>query len=215
MNEPGRLNGTDTRELRDRYADANFPVYGLDGGWSGRRWLGTVCTGPDGAVEYVSLGHGDEPNRRPDDPTPRRFVTVITVPRRPQRRSSDGAIIEATSRTGAASIAGVGLLADSWPWQLNRDLRSDWLRQQTEIAWELADHLDGEEWTFLPLEVDGVPTQLRFRESEYGWVVAGDGPDVFLGAYGRGIGPHGLGLSRLDSLYSYDDPAGNGLIATP
>jgi hypothetical protein len=203
----------ETTELRERYADATFALYGLDGGWSGRRWLGTVCAGPDGAVEYVSLGHGDEPNRRPDNPTPRRFVTVVTVPQRPQRKSADGAVIEATSRAGAASIAGVGLLADSWPWQLNRDLRSDWLRQQTEIAWELADNLDGEDWSLMPVPVDGVPAALRFRESEYGWVVAGEGPGVFLGAYGRGISPYGLGFERVESLVTYDDPAGKGVIA--
>jgi hypothetical protein len=203
----------DPRSLRDRFADADFPVYGLDGAWSGRRWLSTVCLGPDGVIEYVSLGHGDEPNRRPDDPSPRRFVTVVTVPQRPERKSEDGAIMEATSRTGAASIAGVGLLADSWPWQVNRDLRSDWLRQQTEIAWELADNLDGAEWTLMPSPVDGVPADLRFRESEYGWVLAGEGPGVFLGVYGRGISPHELGLERVDSLISYDDPAGNGVIA--
>jgi hypothetical protein len=205
----------DPRDLRDRYADADFPVYGLDGAWSGRRWLGTVCIGPDGVIEYVSLGHGDEPNRRPDDPSPRRFVTVVTVPQRPERKSEDGAILEATSRTGAASIAGVGLLADSWPWQVNRDLRSDWLRQQTEIAWELADNLDGPEWALMPSPVDGVPADLRFRESEYGWVLAGEGPGVFLGVYGRGISPYELGFVQVDSLVSYDDPAGNGVIAAP
>jgi hypothetical protein len=205
----------DPSELRDRCVSADFPLYGLDGAWSGRRWLSTVCTGPDSVVDYISLGHGDEPNRRPDDPSPRRFVTVVTVPQRPQRKSPDGAIVEATSRTGAASIAGVGLLADSWPWQLNRDLRGDWLRQQTEIAWELADALDGEDWTLMPIPVDGVPAPLRFRESEYGWVIAGEGPGVFLGAYGRGISPYGLGLERVEELVTYEDPAGNGLIAAP
>ena len=199
------------RELRDRYRDADFPLYGLDGAWSGRRWLGTVCAGPDGVIEYVSLGHGDEPNRRPDDPRPRQFVTVVTVPVRPQRRTDDGGVIEATSCAGAASIAGVGLLSDSWPWQIDRELRADWMRQQTEIAWELADHLDSEDWSPLALPIDGRSVQMRYRESEYGWVLAGTGEGVFLGAYGRGIAASALGFGRVDSLLTYDDPAGSGV----
>jgi hypothetical protein len=204
---------TEPSEFRKRYSDADFPAYGLDGSWSGRRWLGTVCAGADGVIEYVSLGHGDEPNRRPDDPTPRRFVTVITIPARAKRRSPDGALIEATSRQGAASIAGTGLLSDSWPWQLDRDLRGDWLRQQTEIAWDLADHLDDEDWSPMPMAVDAQQVMLRYRDSEYGWVMAGEGPGVFLGAYGRGIPAEGLGFERVVSLTMYDDPAGNGVHA--
>jgi hypothetical protein len=199
-------------ELRERCNGADFPLFGLDADWSGRRWLSTVCTGPGDVIEYVSLGHGDEPNRRPDDPTPRRFATVVTVPMRPRRHSGDGSTLEANSMSGVASIAGVGLLADSWPWQIDRDLRSDWLRQQTEIAWELADHLDGEHWDVLQVPLDRTPVPLYFRASDYGWVLAGEGPGVFLGAYGRGIDVCSLGLERLGSLLAYDNPAGNGVI---
>jgi hypothetical protein len=211
---PSRLARAETPGLRERIGDVDFPIYGLDGGWSGRRWLSVVCAGADGLVEYVSLGHGDEPNRRPDEASPRRFVTVVTVPRRERRRSPDGAIIEATSRTGVASIAGVALLADSWPWQIDRELRGDWMRQQTEIAWELADHLEGDEWEFLPLPIEGVPERLRYRESEYGWVFAGATSDAFVGGYGRGISAHGLGLQRIDSLLTYDDPASSNGVVT-
>ena len=56
---------------------------------------------------------------------------------------------------------------------MDHSLRDDWLDQQTETAWELADDLDGADWSTLSLPVDGVPTPFHYRESEFGWVLAG------------------------------------------
>ncbi len=190
--------GTAARSpLLDRYLAADFPWYGLDEGWTGQRRLGAVCEGGEG-LEYGTLGHGVSPSRRPGDPTPRKFVTVGTVARRERRRSRDGSgMLEATSMASAASVAGVGLLSDTWQWELDRDMRQEWVEQQTYLAWELADDLDGDGWTGLALPVDGVPNRFRYRESAYGWVMAGEAADVYVGVYGHGVSAYGLGLAAV------------------
>ncbi|KWW99277.1 hypothetical protein [Carbonactinospora thermoautotrophica] len=195
--------------VRPQFAAVDFPVYGLDEMWRGRRWLGSVCSSAAGRVECVTLGHGDWPSRRPDDPSPGRFVTVVTVPRRPRRHSGDGGFLDATSPATAAAVAGVGLLEDCWPWHIGRELRNDWLRQQIEVAYHLAERLDDEElWRPLSLTVQGKATVLRYREAEYGWVLVGEAPDAYVGLYGRGVSPHGLGLAQVKDFDEYADPAG-------
>ncbi len=190
-----------------RFAAADFPWYALDQGWTGPRWLSSVVLDASGtAVEYGTLGHGDGPSRRPADPTPRRFACVVTVPRRPRRLSPDGSgYLEATSPSSAASVAGVGLLADSWPWHLDRSLRQDWMNQQTDLAWQLADELGAAPWSPLTLPVDGQPATFHYRESEYGWVLAGAASAVYLGAYGRGLSAYSLGFAFVSDVSTFAD----------
>ena len=189
---------------------AAFPWYGLDETFTGPRWLLQVGTSVAGLVEHGSLGHGDAPTLRSPlplaDPSPdaHRFAVVVTLARLPQRRSPDGTgVLEATSVASAAWLAGAGLLTCTWPSGIERGLRQDWLEQQTAVAWDLADDLDGPDWSSLTLPVDGIPTPFRYRESEYGWVLAGDAPDVHIGAYGRGLSAYGLGLARIGDLRPY------------
>jgi hypothetical protein len=190
----------------DGYLKADFSWYGLDAAFTGHRWLNPVGMSADGTVEHGSTGHGDEPSMK-GDPAPgsRRFVVVVTVARRPGRRSADGTgVLEATSEATAAWLAGSGLLNRTWPVQMERALRQDWLDQQISIAWDLADNLAGPDWSALTLPVDGVAAEFRYRESEYGWVLAGSSADgVHLGAYGRGISAYGLGLSVIRDLTEY------------
>ena len=75
--------------------------------------------------------------------------------------------------SSAAWLAGVGLLSFTWPGQMDHTLRDDWLDQQTETAWVLADDLDGPGLVDAVPAVDGVPTPFHYRESEFGWVLAG------------------------------------------
>ncbi|WP_327285266.1 MULTISPECIES: hypothetical protein [unclassified Streptomyces] len=196
------------RRTVDGYLRADFPWYGLDGAFTGPRWLMQVGTGADGTVEHGSTGHGDEPSARGELATgeKERFAVVVTVASNPLRRSSDGTgVLEATSVSSAAWLAGSGLLAYSWPGQMDHTLRDDWLDQQTEAAWELADDLDGEDWSTLSLPVDGEPTQFHYRESEFGWVLAGSTRGgVHVGAYGRGMSAYGLGFSVIGDIASYE-----------
>lgn len=191
--------------MADGYLKADFPWYGLDEAFSGERWLAPVGMNADGTVEHGSTGHGDEPSVKVE-PTPdnRRFVVVVTVAERPVRRSSDGTgVLEATSVATAAWLAGSGLLSCTWPTQMERHLRQNWLDQQTAIAWDLADSLEGPGWSALTLPVDGVPTPFHYRESEYGWVMAGSARGVHLGAFGRGTSAYGLGLAQVKDITAY------------
>jgi hypothetical protein len=189
----------------DGYLKADFPWYGLDEAFTGDRWLAPIGLSADGTVEHGSTGHGDEPSVKVE-PTPdnRRFVAVVTVADRPVRRSSDGTgVLEATSVASAAWLAGSGLLSCTWPTHMERHLRQNWLDQQTAIAWDLADNLDGPDWSTLTLPVDGVPTPFHYRESEYGWVMAGSARGVHLGAFGRGMSAYGLGLAQVKDITAY------------
>ncbi|WP_069815697.1 hypothetical protein [Streptomyces sp. TP-A0874] len=200
-----RLGSVEQRTM-DGYLSATFPWYGLDEAFTGRRWLTGVGTAADGTVEHGSTGHGDEPSYKFETtPEKQRFAVVVTVASRPVRRSADGTgVLEATSVSSAAWLAGSGLLSCTWPSRMERSLREEWLDQQTGLAWELADALDGSGWSTLSLPVDGVSTPFHYRESEYGWVLAGAAQGgVHLGAYGRGLSAYGLGFCRVPDIARY------------
>ncbi|MDQ0385518.1 hypothetical protein ACFW4O_35010 [Streptomyces mutabilis] len=208
--EDGQGVPSDRRTL-DGYLRAPFPWYGLDEAFTGRRWLMQVGAAADGTVEHGSIGHGDEPSVRnehvsgDDRDAKEKFAVVVTVAANPDRRSADGTgLLEATSVSSAAWLAGVGLLSFTWPGQMDHSLRDDWLEQQTETAWVLADDLDGADWTTLSLPVDGVPTPFHYRESEFGWVLAGSAEQgVHLGAYGRGMSAYGLAFAVVKDIAAY------------
>jgi hypothetical protein len=202
----GRQQVPSARRTVDGFLRASFPWYGLDEAFTGPRWLMQVGSAADGAVEHGSIGHGDEPsvlNEATRDKE--RFAVVVTVAAHPGRRSADGTgLLEATSVSSAAWLAGVGLLSFTWPGQIDHSLRDDWLDQQTETAWQLADDLDGAEWSSLSLPVDGAPTPFHYRESEFGWVLAGSTQrGVHVGAYGRGMSAYGLGFAAIKDIGSY------------
>jgi hypothetical protein len=89
---------------------------------------------------------------------------------------------------------------------MDHTLRGEWLNQQTETAFELADDLAREPWSTLSLPVDGVPVDFHYRESEFGWVLAGSAPDgVHIGAYGRGMSAYGLGFAVIGDIASYEN----------
>ncbi|MFG3307334.1 hypothetical protein [Streptomyces wuyuanensis] len=195
------------RRTVDGYLSAPFPWYGLDEAFTGRRWLMQVGTAADGSVQHGSMGHGDEPSIKSDatGAEKERFAVVVTVASSPVRHTGDGTgVLDATTVSSAAWLAGSGLLAYTWPAQLDHSLRDDWLDQQTETAFELADDLAGPAWSELSLPVDGVPMPFHYRESEFGWVLAGStGNGVHIGAYGRGMSAYGLGFSVVQDLDAY------------
>ncbi|MFV2120594.1 hypothetical protein ACE14D_20015 [Streptomyces sp. Act-28] len=191
----------------DGYLRASFPWYGLDEAFTGPRWLMQVGAAADGTVQHGSTGHGEEPSIRPEATGRERgaFTVVVTVATRPVRGSGDGTgLLDATSVSSVAWLAGSGLLAHTWPARLDHTLRNEWLEQQTETAFELADELEGPAWTTLSLPVDGVPRPFRYRESEFGWVLAGStAGGVHLGAYGRGMSAYGLGFAVVTDISAY------------
>ncbi|MFF2013014.1 hypothetical protein ACFVWY_28630 [Streptomyces sp. NPDC058195] len=193
------------RTVVDGFLTAGFPWYGLDGAFTGPRRLMQVGTAADGTVQHGSIGHGDELSVREAGAEKQRFAVVVSMASSPVRHSGDGTgVLDATTVSSAAWLAGSGLLACTWPAQMDHSLRDDWLDQQTETAFELADDLDGPAWSALSLPVDGVPVHFHYRESEYGWVLAGSTPQgTHLGAYGRGMSAYGLGFSLIDDITTY------------
>ncbi|MGW2111043.1 hypothetical protein [Streptomyces sp. NPDC001948] len=194
------------RRTVDGYLAATFPWYGLDEAFTGPRRLMQVGTAADGTVQHGSIGHGDEPSVRADAGAEKqRFAVVVSMASSPVRRSGDGTgVLDATTVSSAAWLAGSGLLACTWPPQMDHALRDDWLDQQTETAFELADDLDGPAWSALSLPVDGVPVPFHYRESEFGWVLAGSTPGgLHIGAYGRGMSAYGLGFSVIGDITAY------------
>ncbi|MCX4729674.1 hypothetical protein [Streptomyces sp. NBC_01363] len=194
------------RRIVDGYLAATFPWYGLDEAFTGPRRLMQVGTAADGTVQHGSIGHGDEPSVRADAGAEKqRFAVVVSMASSPVRRSGDGTgVLDATTVSSAAWLAGSALLACTWPPQMDHALRDDWLDQQTETAFELADDLDGPAWSVLSLPVDGVPVPFHYRESEFGWVLAGSAHgEVHIGAYGRGMSAYGLGFSVIGDIATY------------
>jgi hypothetical protein len=205
------------RSVDEVFLSAALPWYGLDAQWRGPRQLGSVSTGPDGAVEYGLLGHGDAPSGRPatrEDP-PRKSAAVLTMallPRRPVPRPDGvaGVFLEATGVGTAAAVAGLRLVEEQWPWQLDPVIRQDWLHQQRDLACEVAERLGEPPWRLLTLPLDGAPHVFHYRESQYGWVLAATAPlratqqgtaatrDFLIAAYGRGVSAYALGLARAD-----------------
>ncbi|MDT0377998.1 hypothetical protein RM572_04310 [Streptomyces sp. DSM 42041] len=207
---PAAQDAPGARRGVDGYLTADFPWYGLDEAFTGARWLMRVGTAADGTVEHGSTGHGEVPSWKGDQGLEvQRFAVVVTVAGRPVRHSGDGTgVLEATSVSTAAWLAGSGLLSCTWPTEMERALRQDWLDQQTALSWELADDLGGSGWSRLTLPVDGVPTEFHYRESEYGWVLAGPAQEgVHIGAYGRGMSAYGLGFSVVKDIAGYAPPA--------
>ncbi|WP_405716431.1 MULTISPECIES: hypothetical protein [unclassified Streptomyces] len=194
------------RRTVDGYLAATFPWYGLDEAFTGPRRLMQVGTAADGTVQHGSIGHGDEPSVRADAGAEKqRFAVVVSMASSPVRHSGDGTgVLDATTVSSAAWLAGSGLLACTWPPQMDHGLRDDWLDQQTETAFELADDLDGPAWSVLSLPVDGVPVPFHYRESEFGWVLAGSASGgMHIGAYGRGMSAYGLGFSVIGDITTY------------
>lgn len=207
METTSRAEGVPTaRRTAEGYLSASFAWYGLDEAFTGPRRLMQVGTAADGSVQHGSTGHGDTPSVKSDasGAEKERFAVVVTVAASPVRRTGDGTgVLDATTVSSAAWLAGSGLLVHTWPASLDHATRDNWLDQQTETAFELADDLTGPAWSTLLLPVDGVPVPFHYRESEFGWVLAGSAPGVHIGAYGRGMSAYGLGFSQIKDLDAY------------
>ncbi|MFE0777628.1 hypothetical protein [Streptomyces sp. NPDC058861] len=207
METTSRVEGTPAaRRIDEGFLRAPFAWYGLDGAFTGPRRLMQVGTAADGSVQHGSIGHGDAPSIKSDasGAEKERFAVVVTVAASPVRRTGDGTgVLDATTVSSAAWLAGSGLLVHTWPASLDHMTRDNWLDQQTETAFELADDLDGPAWTTLSLPVDGVPVPFHYRETEFGWVLAGSAAGVHLGAYGRGMSAYGLGFSQVEDFDAY------------
>ncbi len=112
---------------------------------------------------------------------------------------SSAGSVEAMNVGAAAALAGVGLVEDNWPWDLDVNLRQQWLDQQRELAYVVAETLAGEPWQPLTLLVGQQQQAFHYRESPYGWVMAASRPDCSSSPpYGRGVSAYSLAMVRVD-----------------
>lgn len=189
---------------------AAVPWFGLDEGWTRERRLGALSLSADGVAEYGMLEHGDPPAGRPGLDAYRKAVTVVTMASLPRRavlraHGAPGGFLEATDAAAVAAVAGLGLVAEQWPWKLQVGLRQDWLHQQREIACSSAEQLGGENWRVLTLPLAGAPHVFHYRESDYGWVLVAPGlvevpggGSCYLAAFGHGVSAYPLVFARAD-----------------
>ena len=189
-----------------RHIAAALPWYGLDAGWQGPRAFGTLSTGPDGLAEFGTLRHGDPGASRPDSRVQRRAVTVLTMARLGRRPlyKADGTSagsVEAMTVSAAAALAGVGLVEDNWPWELEASVRQHWLDQQRELAYVLSESLGADPWRSLTIPVGDDQLTFQYRESTYGWVMAAARPECFIAAFGRGVSAYSLAFVRVDPAF--------------
>lgn len=119
METTSRVEGVPTaRRSAEGYLRASFAWYGLDEAFTGPRWLMQVGTAADGSVQHGSTGHGDTPTIKSDASAAEkeRFAVVVTVAASPVRRTGDGTgVLDATTVSSAAWLAGSGLLVHTWP----------------------------------------------------------------------------------------------------
>ncbi len=177
----------------------------------GTRWLIQVGLSAEGTVEHGSLGP-----RGPADPqgdaadggtrTGHPAVRGGRHPRQPARTAQRGRHRHRwrppRSPRGVAGRFGTALLHLA---------RAGWTAGCARTGWTSRPRSPGNSPTTwrvptgrtLTLPVDGIPTPFRYRESEYGWVLAGSAPGVHVGAYGRGMSPYGLGLGVVRDITAY------------
>ena len=159
-----------------RLSGADFPWYGLDEAFTGPRWLMQVGAAADGTVEHGSTGHGDEPSLGRSADRRRRSASRWSSPwratRAPQRRRHrrPGGHLGLLGRlAGRLGAAGLHLARPDGP----RAARATGSTSRPRPPGSSPTTWTGPDWSTLSLPVDGVPTPFHYRESEYGWVLAG------------------------------------------
>jgi hypothetical protein len=154
---------------------AGFPIFGLSADLLQPRWLEVWDTRRPRSEQVwrVSLGHGDAAHVEPR-------VIVTTVPRLPAMRFGEAgyAPTAADDAIGWAQQSMLHAVAPEFP--PDSADRQEWWRYELDLAGWLSGNLDAEDWTTVPLSVDGraVPFLLRqhgpawagFAELGGGWI---------------------------------------------
>ena len=197
------------RRTVDGYLLAPFPWYGLDEAFTGPRWLMQVGTAADGTVEHGSIGHGDEPSiERGRVAAGQGAVRGGRDGRREPRTAERGrhratgghvGLLRGLARRVGAAVASPGPARWTTPCGT-----TGWTsRPRRPGCWRTIS--DGADWSTLSLPVDGVPTPFHYRESEFGWVLAGSdaGGRAHRGVR-AGMSAYGLGFAVIKDIAAYD-----------
>lgn len=161
----------------------DFPVYGLDSSFHGRRWLDVwnQLGGNDSATPLanVNLGHGAPYHHGP-------VLVTITEAKLSQRRTGRSLWIGPTGVTDAALGALLGMVHVAFPAD-DAEVRPAAFWEEVNRLGELSNQLDGPEWSDATAVVDGSSVTFRLRVRNGAWAAAADLGHVAVGAYGRGL----------------------------
>jgi hypothetical protein len=161
------------RDQADVLRRTPFPIYGLDGRWTGRRWQGGSGRS-DGEVDRIELGHGDPW----DDAAP--LVRVETLRIRKERERM-------TEVSAAQELAEV-------LWHEGAD--------HSVVRGAFTSDPTGS-WSELTLPVNGEGTSFRRLAAGPWWVALGRVQDVYVAVKARGVDDAGIGLVAVDDPGPY------------
>jgi hypothetical protein len=170
-----------------------FPVYGLDGSWSGSRWLDVFGDRIGDEVRHVGLAHQS---------TETGAVIMVESFSRPltdgQAARSKGSPLQQVAFAASVVLVNLTLPALSVPRPPgilralvnNADARSREYAQWSPVSWR----------------VDGKEAAARAWRFADGWAAFSDSVDgVYLAAAGSaGTDPHGLAFAALEDGHAYN-----------
>lgn len=174
----------------------DFPVYGLDSSFHGRRWLDmwNQLGGNRSAMPLanVNLGHGDPDHHGP-------VLVTITDAKLPQHQTDQGLRVGPTGVTDAALGALLGMVHLAFP-DDDAEVRPAAFREEANRLGELSNQLDGPEWSDVTAVVDRSSMVFHLRVRNDAWAAAADLGPVAVGAYGRGLQLTDYRLEPVESI---------------
>jgi hypothetical protein len=172
---------------RSAASRCDFAVYGLDATWSGRRWF-RGWGESDGESSSVEVAHGDAF----DEAAP--LLRVRTEPVALSQRSRREHFRPEQARLLKLRHAAQGLAQELW--HAGAD-------HSAALQATFAADDPTEQWSPLPLIVDGQTVTLRWLVGWTSWVALGVTNDSVVGVQARNIEPDSVRLVVIDDLEPY------------
>jgi hypothetical protein len=161
-------------QRRDVVRQLEFPVYGLDASWTGRRWVGGWGASGD-VVDRIDLAHGDAYDAA---------APLVRIETRALR------VGEKDLQEG---FAAKGLAQHLW----HEGVDHEALRPAFTSADPTAT------WAALTLPVDGEPTAFRLLGAGGSWVALGRVDRRLVAIQGRHVDPASLALVTVEDVEPY------------
>jgi hypothetical protein len=169
----------------------DFPVYGLDPSWPGRRWLGNFGDAIGDPVHWVSLDHQGVDGAS---------IVVLQSISRPRTDAWE-------ERSGQTPLQHVAWYAAAGLINVTLPVRS--VARPEGMLRALADHANERscqcaQWPLVSWSVDGAEAAANVWRFAGGWAAVSDAADgAYLAAAGVGTGPDDLSLAVLQDGSTY------------
>lgn len=155
--------------------EAAFPLYGLDGTWTGSRWIGGSGS-RNGVVDQIELGHGDW-----------REESVPAV------RVTTHQVVESMEKFMALH-AGAEMLAHEM-WQQGLD------HESVRRTYASSDPTEG--WDEVTITSGGKPVVFRTMSAPPWWVGLGEVGDAVVALRARNLSPEEIRLEVVEDVERY------------